>query len=130
MFCDDMVNCLQANIELLMAVIATITSLEVHTASKIILKSWMYLRREHWHLQQRQTSVVMPSHVNRKPSQVNLNIANFQSPVSPIKNDILAQLMICNHIFITPAYTLIKLLDHLYQNVMIYNIGVNYRYAT
>ena len=35
MFCDDMVNCLQANIELVMAVIARITSLEVHTASKI-----------------------------------------------------------------------------------------------
>ena len=58
----------------------------------------MYLRREHWHLQQRQTSIVTPSHVNIKPSQVNLNIANFQSPVSHIKNDILAQIMICNHI--------------------------------
>ena len=90
----------------------------------------MYLRREHWHLQQRQTSTVTPSHVNRKPSQVNFSIANFQSPVSPIKNDILAQNMICNHILITPTYTLIKLLDHLYQNCMIYNIWVNYRYAT
>ena len=68
--------------------------------------------------------------VNKKPSQVNLNIDHFQSPVSPIRNDILAKLwFVIINIDNTRIYS-IKLLDYLYQNVMIYIILVNYRYAT
>ena len=48
---------------------------------------------------------------------VNLNIDNFQSPVSPIRNDILAH-MICNHILITPAYTSYYIRQRSWANVM------------